>query len=251
MIFFRDQPTGYEGHVKLAGLFGELMTEVGHDPERPALLVMKAEGGKKGDAAGQWHSDGTWAKEPPLVSVLRCVVASPLGSDTCFSSAAAAYKALPEDVRKRIAPLYARASIVHGTRIVSATVDRERLEAALKAYPPVNHPIVRTHPITGIPTLYVNENHTEAIVGLESEEGQRLLSYLTYQFTRLEYQVAWKWTNNAFAVWDNAAVQHYAVPDQTGFRHVERIRVKGTGASWHRRSCLSHTYKPRMAVAYG
>jgi taurine dioxygenase len=225
VIFFRDQPVDYDAQFRLTALFGEPVNEVTGSPEQPALAAFKADSGAKGDASGHWHSDGTWAEIPPIVSVLRAVKAADLGGDTWFSSATAAYEGLPDEVKARIAPLRALSSVAHGTRLSN---DNEKVALLRAAYPPIDQPVVRIHPATGKPALYVNENHTTAIVGMENEEGQALLDYLTRQFTRPEYQVAWQWEDDSIAVWDNAGVQHYAVPGHIGFRHVERMKATGT-----------------------
>jgi len=228
VVFLRNQKIDYEGHLRLAEVFGEPEPEVGQDPTRPPLLVMRVETGERAGAAGHWHSDGTWSKIPSAISILRAVKAAQLGGDTWFSSATAAYQNLPEDIKTRIAPLRARASVAYGMRHVTTEEEKKKVDAVREAFPPVDHPIVRIHPITGVPALYVNENHTCDIVGMENEEGAKLLDYLTSQFRRPEYQLPWQWQDDSIAIWDNAAVQHYAVPGQIGFRHVERIRVVGT-----------------------
>jgi taurine dioxygenase len=228
VVFFRDQPIDYDGHLRLAQVFGEPEPEVGQDPERPPLLVMRVQTGERAGASGHWHSDGTWSKLPSLVSILRAVKAPLLGGDTWFSSAIAAYRNLPDDIKTRIAPLRARASVAYGMRHVTTEEEKKKVDAVREAFPPVDHPVVRLHPVTGVPAIYVNENHTCDIVGMENDEGMTLLNYLTSQFRRPEYQVAWQWRDDSIAIWDNAAVQHYAVPGQLGFRHVERIRVWGT-----------------------
>jgi taurine dioxygenase len=90
------------------------------------------------------------------------------------------------------------------------------------------HPVVRVHPETGVPVLYVNEVHTQEIVGLEPEEGAAMLKQLTDRFLRAEYQMRWQWRDDDIVVWDNRQVQHYAVANEAGPRHVERIMVTGT-----------------------
>jgi taurine dioxygenase len=223
VIFFEDQPIDYEGHLRLTRLFGEPIRDSGH-ADRPEVAVFKTDSRSPGDVAGNWHTDGTYAAAPPIASILRAVKAAELGGDTWYASATAAYDGLPQEVKDQIAPLRCRASIAYATRLTS---DHARAAEMAALYPPVEHPVVRAHPVTGRPCLYVNESHTYEIVGMENEEGQALLAYLIRQFTRPEYQVGWSWRDNSIAIWDNAAVQHYAVPGHVGFRHMERTKAAG------------------------
>jgi alpha-ketoglutarate-dependent taurine dioxygenase len=73
---------------------------------------------------------------------------------------------------------------------------------------------VRTHPVTGWKTLYVNENFTKEIVGLEKRFSDSLLDNLNRTIAEAyEYQVRWKWTKNAVAIWDNRATFHTGIFD--------------------------------------
>jgi alpha-ketoglutarate-dependent taurine dioxygenase len=220
VIFFRDQPIDYPHHLALAKVFGDPLKE-GFDPDRPEIMSLESSPESRNQAAGFWHSDGTFLPVAPSVSVLHAVKAAPLGGDTCFSSAVAAYEGLPEEVKQRIAPLRALGSLAYVFSRLGTPGYRE-------PPPPAAHPVVRVHPETGRPALYVNEQHTAGIVGMDDAEGAALLHFLTDEIKRPEYQVRWTWTDHAIAIWDNRAVQHYAVPDEAGYRHVERITVAGT-----------------------
>lgn len=76
------------------------------------------------------------------------------------------------------------------------------------------HPVVRTHPVTGQKTLYVNENFTKEIVGVEKRFSESLLDFLNRTVAEAyEYQVRWKWSTNAVAIWDNRATFHTGIFD--------------------------------------
>jgi len=90
---------------------------------------------------------------------------------------------------------------------------------------PQQHPVVRTHPITGWKALYINENFTKSIVDLEPNISRALLDTLYRTIAEAyEYQVRWKWTKNAVAIWDNRATFHTGISDY--FPHVRHgLRV--------------------------
>jgi len=230
VIFFRGQPIDYQQHLALARLFGEPHVE-GFLPDTPEIMPLISDAGSTNPAGGHWHSDGTYYDIAPAVSILRMLKSPPLGGDTCFASATAVYEDLPEDLKARIAPLRARASMSHiryvkGLKDDSATYIGRTGEDVELGW--AEHPVVRVHPETGRPVLFVNEVHTQEIAGLEAEESTALLKQLTDRFLRAEYQMRWSWRDHDIAIWDNRQVQHYAVANEAGPRHVERIMVTGT-----------------------
>jgi taurine dioxygenase len=229
VIFFRDQPISYANHVALGRVFGEPAME-NIEPDRPELMTLKSDAANTNPAGGHWHSDGTYLTIAHAISVLRCVQAAPLGGDTLFADARAAYEGLPDAVKMRIAPLRATASMTHIRKVKELkNVDEYTASTVWKDLPDIaEHPVVRVHPDTGQPVLFVNECHTIGILDLEEAEGGELLEYLASQFRRPEYQMRWSWRDHDIAVWDNRAVQHYAVKNEAGPRHVERLAIKGT-----------------------
>ena len=229
VIFFRDQPISYENHVALGRVFGEPAME-NILPDQPELMVLKSDAANTNPAGGHWHSDGTYLEIAHAISVLRCVQAAPLGGDTLFADARAAYAGLPEPVKTRIAPLRARASMTHIRKVKDLEAPNDyTASTAFKDLPDfAEHPVVRVHPDTGQPVLFVNECHTIGILELEEAESDELLGYLAGQFRRPEYQMRWSWRDHDIAVWDNRAVQHYACKNESGPRHVERLVIAGT-----------------------
>jgi taurine dioxygenase len=95
-------------------------------------------------------------------------------------------------------------------------------------YPPASHPVVRTHPVTGRRSIYVNAIFTDFIEGLPKTESEQLLEHLYRQADVPEYQCRFRWQKNSFAFWDNRAVQHYAVSDyDPQVRRMERVTIIG------------------------
>lgn len=230
VIFFRDQRDfGPEDHAALAGLWGE--------PEANPFFP-------KGDRAGVsrlakdamavgneniWHSDHSFMAAPALGSVLRAVEIPASGGDTLWADMGAAYDNLPDATKQRIEGLTAEHDWVPTW---GATMTQERIAALRLTLPAVEHPVVVRHPATGRRLLYVNEPFTTRIVGLGEEESRELLHGLVLHARIPEYQVRFRWQPDSVAIWDNIAVQHYAINDYYPQRRVmERIAIAGVPLS--------------------
>lgn len=235
VIFFRDQDIGYESHLRLGRLFGELEGHpvIPHVEGHPEVLIIRGvEGVKLTEeslipfrAANKWHTDVTFRERPSIASILRARLLPPLGGDTIWSDAAAAYEGLPVAVKERIENLDAEHDIV---RSFGGRVTEEKRLQLKRDFPPVVHPVVRTHPETGEKVLYVNYTFTTRILGVSDEDSDRLLRLLFERIKVPEYQVRFRWTPNAIGIWDNRSAQHYAVGDYwPEDRVLERVTVSG------------------------
>jgi taurine dioxygenase len=238
VLFFRDQAITRAEHVAFARRFGELEDHpvAGSDPDHPGLVRIYKSPGKPNDRyENAWHTDATWREKPPLGCVLRCVECPPVGGDTMWANMALAYEKLPQDVKERIAGLRARHSIEAS---FGAAMPVEKRLALHAQFPDAEHPVVRTHPESGLKVLFVNAYathftnfHNEANVryGQDYSPGAgQLLAYLISQAFIPEYQVRFRWKPNTVAFWDNRSTQHYAVMDYPPCdRKMERAGIKG------------------------
>ncbi len=235
VVFFRDQDISHESHVRLGRFFGELE---GH-PVIPSVEgypeILKIEGVEgvqltadtlaPFQAYNKWHTDVTFREKPSITSILRARHLPPLGGDTMWADTVAAYAGLPQPVKDRIEGLEAEHDIV---RSFGGRVSEEKRAQLARDFPPVRHPVVRSHPETGEKILYVNYTFTSRIIGLPEEEGDSLLRLLFDRIKVPEYQVRFRWTPNAIGIWDNRSTQHYAVGDYwPEYRLLERVTVSG------------------------
>lgn len=234
VLVFRDQKISRAQHAALAQIFAEDLEQPfsfpqgqAHPiPHHPEILHIYTEGKQK-IAADSWHSDESFRLLPPTVSVLRSIVVPKLGGDTCFSSGIAAYEGLPDSVKERIRGLKA----LHGPMYHDYTgtlADPEKLKKMMEENPPVAQPVVRVHPETGKPVLFVSETYTGPILGLQEHESDKLRYFLCDQFRKPDYQMRVRWQPNMLVIWDNRSVQHYAVYDYHEPREMERICVRGS-----------------------
>jgi alpha-ketoglutarate-dependent taurine dioxygenase len=235
VLFFRDQDITREQHIAFGRQFGDLTVHpVLHSADSGLIIqpisadrfreYRRSADGQK-DYSQEWHSDETFRAVPPLASILRAIEVPELGGDTAFANAAAAYEGLSGEVKKRIEGLRAVHQFLQRNRNYLSSERRAEIE---RENPPVEHPVVRVHPDSGVKVLFVNPTFTTHIVGLDKDESDRLLAHLFYEISRPEYQVRFKWRKGSIAFWDNRATQHYAVWDYgDAKRELERVTIKG------------------------
>lgn len=236
VLFCRDLDLSHEQHLALGRVWGELEGHpvVAHVPGHPEILDIGGSDGRVADGDGhqrfqaldKWHADVTFRAAPSMGAVLRARELPAMGGDTLWADAGAAYEALSDAVKARIDGLTATHDLLFdfGDRI-----DPERRAAMAARFPPQHHPIVRTHPETGERVLFVNASFTSRIDGMDEAEGTGLLAHLLDRFKVPEYQVRFRWSANAVAIWDNRATQHYPVADYwPARRRMERVTIVGS-----------------------
>lgn len=180
------------------------------------------------DATDTWHNDSTYAEAPPMGSVLRVVKAPSIGGDTCFANMYAAYDALSAAMQQHLDGLVAVHDIV--PQLVIA-LERGHtnldLDQARDQFPPMRHPVVRTHPETGRKALFVNSNRTTHIADVSRAESDSLLSLLYDHVKSPEPQCRFRWDERSLVFLDNRCLQHYAVPDYHERRVLHCVALKG------------------------
>lgn len=224
VIFFEDQHMTPVQHRDFAARFGALHTHPLYPgvPEAPELFILDNHAGNPTDNDA-WHTDVTFIETPPMGSILYAKSLPPSGGDTIWANMKAAYDALSPTFREFLSSLDAVHDFARGfpqQGIVANASGAEKHAKALAEHPPVLHPVVRTHPETGEDGLFVNFGFTARIKGLRRKESDAILNMLFEHVTRPEFQVRWRWSDNAVAFWDNRVTQHYAVNDYLPARRV-------------------------------
>jgi taurine dioxygenase len=161
-------------------------------------------------------------------SVLLARTVPPSGGDTLWASCAAAYEALSPAMQGFLRTLSATHDIAQSFPAERFGLSREaaeKLEAAKRKYPPVSHPVVRTHPVSGRRGLFVQEGFTTHINELKAGESRALLNHLFQHSVRPEFTIRWKWRDGDVAFWDNRCTLHYATDD---YRPARRVMNRAT-----------------------
>lgn len=225
VIFFRDQKLTQEQHIAFARYFGELEVHPATAADQPNPEILKiAYGSKKRGSENHWHSDVTWREKPSLGSILMAHVVPEVGGDTLFANMHLAYERLSDEMKRLCEGLTA----VHDISRVFAKRLGKAPEDLHEQYPPMRHPVIRTHPETGERVIYVNTAFTSHIEGLSKDESKWLLSHLYKTALDVEIQCRFRWAPGSIAFWDNRVCQHFAVSDYFPARRVmERVTIAG------------------------
>ena len=220
VIVLRNQKLTPEQQVNFTRLFGEpdinfnaLRFGIDGSPEIYIISNINKDGKPIGTrrAGENWHTDMSYAKEPAAATMLYAVEVPnlnglPLG-DTAFANAAAAWDALPKKLQDAVINL--RGVFDFRGRKRNSPVSAEDIAK----YPPVDHPIVRSHPRTGRKSLYIVRYDCTSIISKDAQESAALIEALADHIVKPEFIYQHKWQVGDIVVWDNCTVQHRAILD--------------------------------------
>jgi len=236
VLLFPPQELPPDRQVKLARRFGEVQIHVMNQyhadgfPELYRLSNLDQQGRPNGKHPDRgtlyWHTDGSWRRVTGQATIIYGEVVPSTGGETHFCDMYGAYERLSPAWKARIANMRAMHNLDfsrtrrHGEDPMTAEQRRET--------PPVDHPVVRTHPETGRKCLYLGD-HAESIVGLPYAEGRALIEELNALAVHPDLTYEHRWTPKELIVWDNRCVMHRATPYDpvTQGRVVRRCTVLG------------------------
>jgi taurine dioxygenase len=181
-----------------------------HHPESVEILVVSNSGSTRVVGNQCWHSDRSFLPEPTRYTILRAHVVPPSGGDTLFADMVDAYEKLPPQWKTAMVGAMGVHSYDKIARLRAKTHDQPVEKDYELKYPRVRHPVVRAHPETGTPALYVNEL---CLASIESARGtpidvpvDKLLAHATDD--RFTYRH--RWQPGDVLIWDNTRVLHKA-----------------------------------------
>ena len=223
VLVVRDQVMTPDEQVCFARRLGELFeTPMNRGRFPDELIVIHADEKSKYVAGSEWHSDVSSEEVPPGLSMLRLEEVPPSGGDTIFADMTQVFESLSKPIQSLLLGLNARHDPRGHYLYVSGAKRMDELPAAV-------HPVVRTHPRTGRPSLFVNAGFTARIVELSQLESDALLKMLYDQVVyTVEAQIRIHWEPNTVVFWDNRVVQHRASWDYfPARRHGYRATIVG------------------------
>jgi taurine dioxygenase len=230
VVFFRDQVLDAEAFLAFARRIGEPVEYpfVKGIDGHPEIIEVAKLAHETVNFGGIWHSDTTYLERPPMATLLLAREVPLFGGDTEFANMYAAFEALSPGLQRVLRGL--RAVNSSALADVSKTREdriRDRGNQAECEYV-AEVPVVRTHPETGRPALYVNPAHTARFVDMTDDESRPLLEHLFRHSTRAEFTCRFRWEPGSLAMWDNRCAMHNPINDYHGHtRRMHRITLAG------------------------
>jgi taurine dioxygenase len=195
-------------------------------PGHPRVVEVRREADETTPVfAEAWHSDWSFLESSPAGTLLYGRVIPPVGGDTLFANQYAAYDALPAATKARIATLRgihsARRSYspggVYGERDKGRSMAIRYSERAMATQ---LHPLVRRHPETDRPALFINLGYTIGIEGMSTADATALLTELFTHQTQPEFVYRHRWSPGLLTLWDNRCLLHTATGGYQGHQRL-------------------------------
>ena len=228
VLFFQNQNEILpEAHLKLGKLFGELHVHPAAPSMSgyPEIFEIHAHKNSKVANGEFWHSDVSCDIEPPLGTMLQLHILPETGGDTMFSDMYSAYNELSDKYKSLLDGLIAihESEHLYSGRYEDRGVNRDNIKT-----PVANHPLIRTHPVTGKKAIYVNRTFTTGIKGMNKDESSSILEFLFNHCEHVNFQIRYRWNKNDMAFWDNRCTMHRAIWDYwPNERKGRRVTIKG------------------------
>jgi alpha-ketoglutarate-dependent taurine dioxygenase len=231
VIVMRDQTIDDAAQIAFSRCFGSLERFVSAEHTNvsyPEIMEIVDVGDKTKwlSTAQLWHTDGSYKTVPSYVTTLRAIELPPVGGETWFCNTSAAYDALPGDRKRAIAELKVVHDLSHSRSLVPNLPPLSPEERA--KVPEAVQPLVRLHSGTGRKVLYLG-CHAREILGMEQEQGRKLLAELEAWATQPRFVYQHRWTPGDYVIWDNRGTMHRVTQyDASVYRRLmHRTEVSG------------------------
>lgn len=235
VLVFRRQALAEPELAGFSALFGPLERVVRTEWASPAVpeigVISNLKDGQSrpigglGDGEIEWHSDQSYMLNPATGAMLYALELPPAGGTTSWANLSAAYAALPDRLKRLVEGR--RAVFSYVKRLAGYQgVDRVISAEAKRKTPPILHPLVHRHPVTGEEALYLDATTTIGIEGIEGSEGSALLEELYRFATRPEFVYSHHWQVGDVVLWDNGLTMHRREPfDPAARRLMKRTTI--------------------------
>ena len=241
VLRFPCQDLNDDNFLEFAARFGELdLAPINANggywkPKYPELAVISnvVQNGKPvgslGSYESKWHTDMSYNESPPKASILYAIELPLEGGDTGFASTAAAYDALSEEMKERIAGLTCKHDSSHNS-VGQVRKGFQKTYQKREDTPGAVHPLVAEHPETGRKVIYLGRRARAYICELEKFESDALLDDLFAHITRPQFTWTQKWRLGDVVIWDNRCTLHRRdALDPNERRLLHRAQIKDVG----------------------
>ena len=222
VLVFRQQHLGPDELQRFATYFGEPFgsPDYAYGHFEGYDKIVKIGPSPVGQRPSNWHQGGTWKVNPWAFELLQLAVIPPVGGATLYADLQAAYEGLSTPLKTLVGSLRA----AHSKEVKPSSRGRHDDSAW------VDHPLVLTHPETGIKGLYLTSRITH-LLGIPRAESDALLAFLRQHASGVNYQYRNRWNAGDLVIWDNRAVWHYAVDDY-GEHERWGLKISIEGGDW-------------------
>lgn len=228
VLFVRAQDVTEEQQLAFASVFGPPVS-ASLDPSEDLPFVTLEDGPESPPQSDRWHTDIPFVPEPPDVAVLSMRSTAPVGGDTMWASLYAAYDALSPAMQDLVGDLELELDLGTSADAIARLYGEDRQREVLSRFQPVRHPLVRVHPITGRPALYLCGAFMRGIAGMHPSESETLLQFLRSRLDDPNLQCRWRWSQHDLAVWDERCTNHRGLSGHHPARRVVRRCLAGRG----------------------
>ncbi|HEY1798889.1 MAG TPA: TauD/TfdA family dioxygenase [Stellaceae bacterium] len=237
VLRFRDQRLSDDDLMRFSRHFGELdwapVASSSDAHEGRSYIMVVSNVVENGEAIGQlgayeavWHTDMSYIAEPPRASLLYSLEVPESGGDTGFSNMYRALETLPADLRQAIKGRVCRHD---ASRNAAGELRRGHVDAPDPSQTVgADHPIERTHPVTGRQALYLGRRRNAYIPGMSLADSEALLEALWAHASNPELAWYQQWQVGDLIMWDNRCTMHRRDAfDPEARRVMHRTQVKG------------------------
>jgi alpha-ketoglutarate-dependent 2,4-dichlorophenoxyacetate dioxygenase len=238
ILVFRDQPFNDETQIAFSRNFGALETMEAHAANNynPGHIAVMTNLDAKGDLLPlddpgmihrlrneAWHTDSSFKAVPALCSMLSGREVPPVGGNTEFASARAAYAAFADERKAALDDLICIHRVAEPSNVDDPGYSEEQRKRLT-----VQHPLVRTNPVNGRKNFYVG-SHAQEVLGMPDEAAHALIVELTTFCTQPQFVYSHQWRQHDLVIWDNRCTLHRATTfDKTRYRrNMHRTTVAG------------------------
>ena len=233
VVFFPEVHLSEDEHMAFGRRFGEpsiFPVARARGATEPTMTVIEDKENMP-NAADEWHTDVTWTATPPKCALLSMEVLPERGGDTLWCSATRAYETLSprfQSLLDGLVAIHDNEGFFRGIQKRSDGDGDRLIDVLRRDYPPVEHPLVRTHPETGKRALMYAAQFLRRIKDLSDEESRAIVDFVDEHVKDPSLHCRWRWSEGDLAVWDERSTLHRAAADHFPYRRViRRLEIDG------------------------